>query len=175
MRVTSSGIVASYDNGMTSPKPVSESRVHVTHIVMPGDANALGTAFGGVLMQWADAAAAMAAMRHARLPVVTVSVDHLAFLAPVRIGHMAILVAQVNAVFATSMEVGVEVSTEDPMTGARRKCCDAFLTFVALGADKRPVAVPPLLPENDDERRREREARVRREARLALRAALKGA
>jgi acyl-CoA hydrolase len=88
---------------------------------------------------------------------------------------MAILVAQVNAVFATSMEIGVEVLAEDPRTGERRKCCDAFLTFVALGADKRPVAVPPLLPENDDERRREREARVRREARLALRAALKGA
>lgn len=160
---------------MASPKPVSASRVSVTQIVMPGDANALGTAFGGVLMQWADTTAAMAAMRHSRLPVVTVSVDQLTFLAPVRIGHMAILVAQVNAVFATSMEVGVEVSTEDPRTGERRKCCDAHLTFVALGADRRPTAVPPLLAETEDERRREREARVRREARLALRAALRGA
>jgi acyl-CoA hydrolase len=88
---------------------------------------------------------------------------------------MAILLAQVNAVFATSMEVGVEVSTEDPRTGARRKCCDAFLTFVALGPDNRPVAVPPLRAETDEERRREREATVRREARLALRAALKRA
>jgi acyl-CoA hydrolase len=159
---------------MAPPKPVSASRVSVTHIVMPGDANVLGTAFGGAIMQWTDAAAAMAAMRHARLPVVTVSVDQLHFLAPIRIGHMAILVAQVNAVFATSMEVGVEVSTEDPRTGERRKCCDAHLTFVALGADNRPTEVPPLLAETEDERRREREARVRREARLALRAALKG-
>jgi acyl-CoA hydrolase len=160
---------------MPPAKPVSESRVHVTHIVMPGDANALGTAFGGVLMQWADAAASMAAMRHARLPVVTVSVDQLTFLAPVRVGHMAVLVAQVNAVFATSMEVGVEVAAENPRTGERRKCCDAFLTFVALGEDKRPTAVPPLAADTDEERRREREARVRRDARLALRAALRGA
>jgi acyl-CoA hydrolase len=160
---------------MTLPKPVSESRVEVTQMVMPGDANSLGTAFGGKLMQWTDLAGAMAAMRHARLPVVTVSVDQLTFLAPVRIGHMAILVAQVNAVFSTSMEVGVEVQTEDPRTGERRKCCDAFLTFVALGADKRPTALPPLLAETEEERRREREARVRRDARLALRKALRGA
>src|SRR6266545_3706725 len=159
---------------MAPPKPASGSRVHVTHLTMPGDANSLGTAFGGIVMQWADLAAGMAAMRHARLPVVTVSVDQLTFLAPVRIGHMAILVAQVNAVFSTSMEVGVEVSTEDPMTGERRKCCDAFLTFVALGPDKRPVAVPPLLAETEEEKRRERDARVRREARLHLRNALKG-
>jgi acyl-CoA hydrolase len=158
---------------MSDPKTVSQSRIEVTHMVMPGDANSLGTAFGGKLMQWTDMAAAMAAMRHARLPVVTVSVDQLTFLAPVRIGHMAILVAQVNAVFSTSMEVGVEVQTEDPRTGERRKCCDAFLTFVALGADKRPTALPPLAPETEEERRRERDARVRRDARLALRAALR--
>jgi acyl-CoA hydrolase len=160
---------------MTVPKPVAESRVEVTHMVMPGDANSLGTAFGGKLMQWTDLAGAMAAMRHARLPVVTVSVDQLTFLAPVRIGHMAILVAQVNAVFSTSMEVGVEVQTEDPRTGERRKCCDAYLTFVALGPDKRPTALPPLLAESGEELRREREARVRRDARLALRAALRRA
>jgi acyl-CoA hydrolase len=107
--------------------------------------------------------------------VVTVSIDSLTFLAPIRIGHMALLTAQVNAVFSTSMEVGVEVSSEDPMTGERRKCCDAYLTFVALGPDRRPTAVPPLLVETEEERRREREARVRREARLSLRAALRGA
>lgn len=160
---------------MASPKPVSGSRVHVAHLAMPGDANSLGSAFGGIVMQWADLAAGMAAMRHARLPVVTVSVDQLTFLAPVRIGHIAMLAAQVNAVFATSMEVGVEVSTEDPRTGERRKCCDAYLTFVALGPDQKPTAIPPLLAETEEERRREREAGVRREARLALRSALRGA
>jgi acyl-CoA hydrolase len=160
---------------MALPKPASASRVNVTHLVMPGDANPVGTAFGGKVMEWIDLAASMVAMRHARLPVVTASVDQLTFLAPVRIGHMAILTAQVNAVFATSMEIGVEVSTEDPATGERRKCCDAHLTFVAIGGDGRPTQVPPLQAESDDERRREREARVRREARLALRAALRGA
>ncbi|ABS25396.1 acyl-CoA thioesterase [Anaeromyxobacter sp. Fw109-5] len=157
------------------PKPASASRVEVTHLVMPGDANSLGTAFGGMVMQWTDLAAGMAAMRHARLPVVTASLDQLSFLAPVRIGHMAILVAHVTAVFATSMEVNVEVSTEDPRTGERRRCCDAYLTFVALDDAGRPTRAPPLLTESEDERRREREARVRRASRLALRTALTGA
>ena len=160
---------------MPKAKPVSQSRIEHTHLVMPGEANNLGSAFGGMIMEWTDVAGAMAAMRHARVPVVTVSIDSLTFLAPIRIGHMALLTAQVNAVFHTSMEVGVEVSSEDPMTGERRKCCDAFLTFVALGSDRRPVPVPPLIAETDEERRREREARVRREARLALRTALRGA
>jgi acyl-CoA hydrolase len=155
-------------------KPASASRVEMTHLVMPSDANVLGTAFGGRVMQWTDLAASISAMRHSRLPCVTASIDQLSFLAPVRIGHVAILHAQVTAVFGTSMEVGVEVQTEDPRTGARRKCCDAFLTFVALGGDGRPTAVAPLRAETDDERRREREARTRREARLALRDALRG-
>lgn len=159
---------------MATPKPASQSRIEHTHLVMPGEANNLGSAFGGMIMQWTDVAGAMAAMRHARGPVVTVSIDQLTFLAPIRIGHMALLHAQVNAVFTTSMEVGVEVSSENPMTGERRKCCDAFLTFVALGDDRRPIPVPPLLVETEEERRRERDARTRREARLSLRAALRG-
>ncbi|HET8540054.1 MAG TPA: acyl-CoA thioesterase [Anaeromyxobacter sp.] len=141
---------------------------------MPGDANSLGTAFGGKIMQWTDLAAGMAAMRHARLPVATASIDQLTFLAPVRIGHIAMLHAQVTAAFTTSMEVGVEVLTEDPRTGARRKCCDAFLTFVALDRDGKPTPVPPVAATTEEERRRERDARVRRESRLALRAALRG-
>ena len=159
---------------MPKAKPVSQSRVDHTHLVMPGEANNLGSAFGGMIMEWTDVAGAMAGMRHARMPVVTVSIDQLTFLAPIRVGHMALLTAQVNAVFHTSMEIGVEVVSEDPLTGERRKCCDAYLTFVALGPDRRPVKVPPLIVETDEERRREREARVRREARLSLRAALRG-
>jgi acyl-CoA hydrolase len=159
---------------MSAGKPAAQSRVEVNHLVMPGDANAHGTAFGGVVMQWTDLAAGMSAMRHTRLPVVTAAIDQLSFLAPVRIGHQVILLAQVNAVFATSLEVGVEVLAEDPLTGERQKCCDAYLTFVALGADKRPTAVPPLLAETEEEKRRERDARVRRESRLQLRTALRG-
>lgn len=156
-----------------TPVPASASRVEMTQLLMPGLANVHGTAFGGTIMQWTDQCAGMAAMRHGRLPVVTVSVDQFTFLSPVRIGQIAILRAQVNAVFRTSMEVGVEVLTEDPRSGEQRRCCDAFLTFVAIGEDGRPVAVPPLLPATDEERRREREASVRRASRLALREALR--
>jgi acyl-CoA hydrolase len=155
------------------PKPARASRVEMTHLVMPSDANVLGTAFGGVVMQWTDLAGSIAAMRHSRLPCVTASIDQLSFLAPVRIGHIAVVNAQLNAVFSTSMEVGVEVQTEDPLTGERRKCCDAYLTFVAVDPDRRPTRVPPLTAETDEDRRREKEARLRREARLALRAALR--
>lgn len=152
---------------MPDAKPASASHVEVTHLVMPSDANALGTAFGGMVMQWTDLAAGMAAMRHARLPVVTASIDRLSFLAPIRIGHMVILTAQVNAAFRTSMEVGVDVVTEDPLTGERRTCCDAFLTFIAVGPDGRPVRVPPLAAVTAEERRREEEATARRDARRA--------
>jgi acyl-CoA hydrolase len=155
--------------GATLGKPASLSRVEAAHIVMPSDANLHGNAFGGMVMQWIDLTAAMAAMRHARLPVVTASVDQLSFLAPMRVGHMAILSARVNAVFGTSMEVEVEVVAEDPESGVRVNGCDAFLTFVALAPDGRPTPIEPLLCETDAERSREVEARERRTARLAQR------
>ncbi len=155
---------------MTEGKTVAASRVETTHIVMPYDANNFGTAFGGTVMAWIDQAAAMTAMRHARLPVVTASVDQLDFLAPLRQGQMAILVARVNATFSRSLEVEVDVTSEDPRTGARQRCCAAFLTFTALGPDGRPTRVPPLLCESDEERQRAEQALARREARLAQRA-----
>lgn len=139
---------------------------------MPTDANGLGTAFGGRIVQWTDLAAGVCAMRHARMAVVTVSIDQLTFLAPIRIGYVALLRAQVNAVFRTSMEIGVEVVAENPLTGERHKCCDAYLSFVALGPDKRPTEVPPLLTETEEEKRRERDAHARRRSRLALREAI---
>ncbi len=154
---------------MSDAKPASASRIETTHLIMPSDANAHGTAFGGIVMQWIDLAAGMAAMRHARLPVVTASVDQLNFVAPLRLGDMAILIARVNATFSHSMELEVEVVSEDPRSGARMRCCDAFLTFVTVGPDGRPTRVPPLLCETEEERRRAEEARARREARLAQR------
>ena len=157
-----------------TPVPVAASHVEMTQLVMPIHANTHGTAFGGTVMAWTDLAAGMAAMRHARLPVVTASIDQLAFRSPVRIGQIALIRAQVNAVFATSMEVGVEVWTEEPLSGERHHCCEAFLTFVALGPDGRPRPVPPLLAESDEERRRQREAATRRASRLQLREALQG-
>jgi len=154
---------------MTEPKPASASRIETTHLVMPPDANAHGTAFGGIVMQWIDVAASMAAMRHSRLPVVTASVDQLNFLAPLHVGDMAMLVARVNATFGTSLEVEVEVVSEEPGTGARRRCCDAFLTFVAVGPDGHPARVPPLLCQTEEERVRAQESGARRAARLAQR------
>lgn len=154
---------------MNDAKPASTSRIETTHIVMPFDANAFGTAFGGTVMAWIDIAASMAAMRHTRLPVVTASVDQLNFLAPIRVGDMAILVARVNATFGRSLEVEVEVVSEGPASGVRQRCCDAFLTFVALGPDGKPTRVPPLRCDTDEERRRAEQAMARREARLASR------
>src|SRR5512145_3180494 len=154
------------------PKPPSASLVEMTELVMPPDGNSLGTALGGRIVQWTDLAAGVCAMRHAGVPVVTVSIDQLTFLAPIRIGHVALLEARVNAVFRSSLEVGVEVTDENPFTGERHKCCDAYLSFVALGPDNRPAEVPPLLVVSEEEQRRERDARLRRASRLALREAL---
>ncbi len=147
----------------------STSCVEMTQLVMPSDANALGNAFGGRIMQWTDLAAAMSAMRHARMPVVTASIDQLAFLAPIRVGHIVVLRAQVNAVFRSSMEVEVSVAAEDPATGERRRCCAAFLTFVVLGPDGRPTKAPLLLTATEEEAQRAREAAARRADRLAAR------
>ena len=126
-------------------KPPSASRVEMTELILPSDANGLGTAFGGKVMQWTDLAASMAAMRHSRMPVVTASIDQLGFLAPIHVGELAVFRAQVNAVFGSSMEVEVNVVAEAPATGERRHCCEAFLTFVALGPSGRPSRAPGLL------------------------------
>jgi acyl-CoA hydrolase len=154
---------------MSDGKPPSASRTETAHLIMPSDANVYGTAFGGIIMQWIDLVAAMAAMRHARLPVVTASVDQLNFTAPLRVGEMALLSARVNAAFGSSMEVEVEVVSEHPVTGLRQRGCDAFLTLVALGPEGRPARVPSLRCETEEERARVSQAMKRRDARLAQR------
>ena len=148
------------------PRPASATRVEATHIVLTGDTNAHGTLFGGQVCAWLDLAAAVAAQRHCRRPVVTASMDEIHFHAPIKLGHIAVVRAQVNAVFRTSMEVGVEVFSEDPITGDRHHTTTAHLTFVALDTHGRPASVPPLLCETDEERVREREAQARRQDRL---------
>ena len=149
----------------------SASKTEMSEIVLPSHANNLGTVFGGVVMQWIDACAAMAAQRHCRRTVVTAAVDELQFLMPIHLGDIVILSAQVNAAFKTSMEVGVRVDAEDPKTGHRRKCLDALVTFVALDDDGKPTQVPPVVPETDEDRQRLQEARARRAERLAKRPA----
>jgi acyl-CoA hydrolase len=152
-----------------SAKLASGSKVEMTQLVMPGDGNSQGTAFGGRIMQWIDLCSAMAAQRHCRMPVVTASIDRLDFLGPVRLAELAVLRAQVNAVFGSSMEIGCEVFAENPITGDRRRCCEAYLTFVALGEGGRPARAPLLLTATEEEAQRVAEATARRTARLAQR------
>ena len=154
---------------MTHGKAVRESISEYAELALPNDANGLGNVLGGKVMHLVDLAGAMAAMRHARRPVVTLSVDRLQFLQPVHIGDLMVLRSSVNRVFRTSMEVGVKVTTEKLMTGERRHTCSAYLTFVALDENRKPVEVVPVIPETEEEKRRYREAGERREYRLATR------
>jgi acyl-CoA hydrolase len=150
-------------------KPVRESVSEYSELALPNDANGLGNVLGGKVMHLVDLAGAMAGIRHARQRVVTASVDHMNFLYPVKIGQLIILRSSVNRVFHTSMEVGVRVMVEDLLTGVRQHTSSAYLTFVALDNDGKPMQIPPVIPETPDEIRRFKEAGERREYRLALR------
>lgn len=146
-----------------------ESRVDMAEHVLPNDTNPHGTIFGGRVMALVDLAATIAASRHARRSVVTASIDELHFLHPIKLGHLVLLEAQVNEAFSSSMEIGVNVFSENPITGERRKTTTAYATFVALDDLGRPAAVPPLLPETEEELQRQLDARQRREDRIARR------
>jgi acyl-CoA hydrolase len=137
-------------------------------LMYPNDANPLGSIMGGRVMHFIDVAAAIAATRHAHRPCVTASVDHIDFLCPVRVGDLLVLRASVNYAGRTSMEVGVRVEVEDRRAGTRTHTSTAYLTFVALSENGEPVAVPPLLPETEDDHRRFREAEKRRAERLKI-------
>jgi acyl-CoA hydrolase len=149
-------------------RPVRESASEYSELALPNDANALGFLLGGKVMHLVDLAGAMAAMRHARCPVVTASVDHMSFLHPVHIGQLIILRSSVNRAFHTSMEVGVKVFVEDLPTGERKHTSSAYLTFVAIDPQGRPAAVPCVVPETQEEKRRYEEAGQRRAYRLDL-------
>jgi acyl-CoA hydrolase len=154
-------------------KPVRESISEYSELALPNDANGLGNVLGGKVMHLVDLAAAMAAIRHARRPCVTASVDSLHFLHPVRIGQLILLRSSVNRAFRTSMEVGVQVETETLLTGEKLHTCSAYLTFVALDENGKAVEIPPVIPETEEEQRRYRQAGERREYRLAMRDRLK--
>lgn len=151
----------------------SETRCEMTWIVMPGDCNALDTVFGGQVCSWIDVCAAVAAQRFTHTNVVTAAMDQLVFKAPIRRGKVAVLQAMVNWAGRTSMEIGVRVEEECPVTGVRTQTSTAYLTFVAVNEDLEPIAVPTLVPQTDDERRRHREAQHRRADRLAHRERIK--
>jgi uncharacterized protein (TIGR00369 family) len=155
-----------------TPKPPSASHATLTQMMEVTDANVAGNVHGGVVMRLADTAAALAAIRHAGGLCVTVSVDEVSFREPVHVGDVLTLQASVNDVGRTSLECGVRVDAESPLTGRKVHAATAYFVFVALDEDGRPRAVPPLACETEEERRRQREAKLRREARLAHRAAV---
>lgn len=148
-------------------RPMREAHVRMTEIVMPNDTNPHGSVSGGRVMHLIDIAAAVAAMRHARRPVVTVSFDDVVFHAPVPLGHILLLDSQVTFVGRTSIEVKVVVRGENPLSGERRHTTTAYVTFVAIDDAGRPAVVPGLLAETDEERATVERARLRREARLS--------
>jgi acyl-CoA hydrolase len=138
----------------------------MTQLVLPEHTNAIGTIFGGQVAAWIDICAAIAAQRFCRRQVVTLSIDSLEFLHPIQRGHIAVFQACVNAAWGTSMEIGVRVEGEDPMTGDRTHTASAYCTFVALDGNGRPAKVPPLECAPGDETRRRDEAELRRAVRL---------
>jgi len=148
---------------------VDDSRVEMTELVMPQQINPLGSVFGGWIMALMDKAAAMAATRHCRGPVSTASVDSIDFLAPMSLGHIVRLSAFLTQVFHSSMEVVVEVHSEDPRTSEQVKTCSAYFTMVCLGLNGRPRQAPLLTLRTDAEQRRAEEATQRRTLRLERR------
>jgi acyl-CoA hydrolase len=152
---------------LARPRPVRESISEMTEIVLPNDANPLNALLGGRLMHWIDLAGAMAAHRHSRTYVVTASIDHMDFLVPVRVGDFVVLRSSVNRVFHTSMEVGVKAWVENYRAEQSRHVSSAYLTFVAIDAAGNKIAVPAVIPETEDEKRRYDGAARRREIRRA--------
>jgi len=148
---------------------VRESISEYSEFALPTDANTFGNVLGGRVMHLVDLAAAIAAVRHARCPVVTASVDQMSFLHPVHIGQLIVLRSSVNRVFRTSMEVGVRVQVENLLTGHVRHTSSAYLTFVAIDQHGHSVPIAPVIPETEDEKRRFLEAEQRRAYRLAMR------
>ena len=154
-------------------KPVSETHVEMTEIVLPNDANVLGNILGGKVMHMIDIACAVTAHRHCRRPVVTAAMDSLDFRHPIKVGELIIIKASVNRVFKTSMECGAKVFSENLGTGERKHTSSAYLTFVALDENKKPMQVSPAVPETVDEKRRWKGAEIRREFRIRQKALLR--
>jgi acyl-CoA hydrolase len=152
------------------PRTVTESESTLSKWMGLQDANGAGFVHGGIIMKLCDEAAGIAAVRHCRLRVVTAGMDRMAFLLPIHVGQLVTFRASVNAVWRTSMEVGVRVEAESPRTGEIVHTNSAYLTMVALDDDSgRPIAVAPLACETSDQQRREGEAQVRRAHSLAER------
>jgi acyl-CoA hydrolase len=159
---------------LNAKKP-SESETEMVQVVLPNDANPLGYILGGSVMHLIDIAGAIACHRHTRSLLVTAAVDGLQFLHPIKVGDLIILKARVTAVWKTSLEVEVDVFSEETLTGRRRMTSRAYLTFVAIDRDSRRVPIPGLILESEEDRRRAAEADQRRAQRLEARRSLESA
>tara|TARA_B100000614_G_C14545811_1_gene492041 strand:- start:1181 stop:1657 length:477 start_codon:yes stop_codon:yes gene_type:complete len=147
-------------------KFVKDTHVIMHELILPNDTNNLNTVFGGKVMQYMDLCAAMSAYKFSRTAVVTASVDRLDFLAPARVGDMLILKSSVNYTHNSSMEVGVRIDAENAKTGEIRHTASAYLTFVALTDNGKPCKISNIIPENDDEKRRYEDGKVRHKQRM---------
>jgi len=152
-----------------TPKRADDSATEMVQVVLPNDANPLGFILGGTVMHLVDIAGAIACHRHTRSLLVTAAVDGLEFLHPIKVGDLIILKSRVTGTFTTSLEVEVEVFSEETVTGRRQLTSRAYLTFVAIDRDGRKRPVPPLLLETEEDRRRSEEAHARRADRLRRR------
>jgi uncharacterized protein (TIGR00369 family) len=155
---------------MLQPKTVAQTRVTLHQLMLPEHANAFGKVHGGLIMKMVDEAGGICAMRHAQRVCVTLAIDSMQFLSPVRVGELLSCVASVNYVGRTSVEVGVRVHAENPITGELTHTNSAYLVYVAIDDDEKPVEVPRLELETDEERRRWSDGEARQRRRLASRA-----
>lgn len=160
---------------MKKSKTPRESSAISTHVVLPDDTNALGNLAGGRLLQWIDMITAVAAHRHSNQIVVTVSVNHVSFHKPIKLGSIVTLEAKVSRAFRTSMEVYADVWVEDRLTGERVKHNEAIYTFVAVDQHGKPAAVPEIIPETEEEKKRFAAALRRRQLSLILAGKIKPA
>jgi len=158
---------------MTPAKRPGETATEMVQVVLPNDTNPLGFILGGTVMHLIDIAGAIACHRHTRSLLVTAAVDGLQFLHPIKVGDLIILKARVTAAWSTSLEVEVEVFSEETLTGIRRMTSQAFLTFVAVDGGGQRVPIPGLILETEEEKRRAVGANERRAARLEARKELK--
>lgn len=159
---------------MNASKRPSESETEMVQVVLPNDANPLGYVLGGTVMHLIDMAGAIACHRHTRSLLVTAAVDGLQFLHPIKVGDLILLKARVTAVWTTSLEVQVDVFSEETLTGQRQMTSRAYLTFVAVDRDSRRVPIPGLILETEDDTRRAAQADQRRAERLKARRSLEG-
>jgi acyl-CoA hydrolase len=157
-----------------TPKTPAETATEMVQVVLPNDANPLGFILGGTVMHLIDIAGAIACHRHTRSLLVTAAVDGLQFLHPIKVGDLIILKACVTAAWSTSLEVEVEVFSEETLTGVRRMTSRAYLTFVAIDRDGQRLPIPPLVLATATEKQRAAEAETRRAERLKARRALEG-